>query len=42
MTTKPGVGDEIIISSLVKKYVYQNSGDIVIELVNSKLIVVNP
>ena len=42
MTTKPGVGDEIIISSLVKKYVYQNSGDIVIELVNSKLVAINP
>ena len=41
MLQKPQVGDEIIIFSVVKKYQYP-SGDIVIELINSVVMAINP
>ena len=41
MSVKPTAGDVVIIRSVIKKYQY-SSGDIVIELVNSVVLAINP
>lgn len=38
----PTEGDVVIIKSVVKKYQYPSSGDIVIELINSVVVAINP
>lgn len=42
MQNCPTEGDVVIIKSVVKKYQYPSSGDIVIELINSVVLAINP
>ena len=42
MTNAPIEGDVIIVCAIIKKYQYPSTGDIVIELINSVVLAINP
>ncbi len=42
MTNMPIEGDVIIVRAIIKKYQYPSTGDIVIELINSVVLAINP
>ena len=42
MVNQPVVGDVIIIRSVIKKYQYPQTGEVVVELINSVVLAINP
>ncbi|MBQ4108481.1 MAG: hypothetical protein IJC80_03665, partial [Clostridia bacterium] len=42
LANQPTVGDVIIIRANIKKYQYPSTGDIVVELINSVILGINP